>query len=400
MRKILAICLLLFSAVGVLYAKSPYLVSATKGDNALVLKFNQSISSADAKISTLNEKPNYRNFIDIKGIINGKAIKIVNFMNADEIVIAQNNPSTIRIVFKSKFQRTLKAKFQGNNVILILDNFVANENISKDLQVNTKTKTTQNKATKQQSKPQTNTAQSKQTQATTSSKGISKVGKTIVIDPGHGGKDPGAVSGKLQEKVAVLQISKKLGDELNKRGYKVHFTRQTDKFINLRDRTKMANDKNADLFISLHANAAPNAQKAKSMRGIETFFLSPARSERSKNAAALENKSDIEEMNFFSKQTFLNFLNREKIIASNKLGIDIHSNMLKNIKARNFSVTDGGVREAPFWVLVGALMPAVLIEIGYITHPIEGELMFNNSYQNALAQGIANGVDDYFVKNR
>ena len=167
----------------------------------------------------------------------------------------------------------------------------------------------------------------------------------------------------------------------------------------MRDRTKFANDKMADLFVSIHANAAPNAAKAKSMHGIETFFLSPARSERSKNAAALENKSDIEEMNYFSQQTFLNFLNREKIIASNKLGIDIHRELLTSARKLH-NVSDGGVREAPFWVLVGALMPAVLIEIGYITHPSEGTNLFNDAYQSALANGIANGIDGYFSKNR
>ena len=225
-------------------------------------------------------------------------------------------------------------------------------------------------------------------------------GKVIVLDAGHGGDDPGAVNGQLKEKNIVLSIAQKAGKELQGRGYKVYYTRSKDKFINLRDRTKYANDKAADLFISIHANAAPNKSKAASMRGIETFFLSPARSERSKNAAALENKSDVDEMNYFSKQTFLNFLNREKIIASNKLAIDVQREVLAQAKTVIPKTADGGVREAPFWVLVGALMPAVLVEVGYITHPSEGELINNSKYQDALANGLADGVDVYFSNQR
>ena len=252
-------------------------------------------------------------------------------------------------------------------------------------------KNTQNAAKKDEQEvllPPVKTASAKKVQ--------SAKGKVIVLDAGHGGDDPGAINGSLKEKNIVLSIAQKAGKELQGRGYKVYYTRSKDKFINLRDRTKYANDKAADLFISIHANAAPNKTKAATMHGIETFFLSPARSERSKNAAALENKSDIEEMNFFSKQTFLNFLNREKIIASNKLAIDVQREVLARAKSVSSKASDGGVREAPFWVLVGALMPAVLLEVGYITHPSEGDLINNSKYQDALAKGLADGIDVYF----
>ncbi|NLC27230.1 MAG: N-acetylmuramoyl-L-alanine amidase [Campylobacteraceae bacterium] len=222
--------------------------------------------------------------------------------------------------------------------------------------------------------------------------------KTIVIDPGHGGKDGGAVNGKYLEKEVVLALSLKIGAELENRGYKVHYTRDKDAYIQLRTRTRIANDNNADLFISVHANAAPTKSKYKSMEGVETFFLSPARSERSKNVAALENKSDVEEMNHFSKQTYLNFLNREKIVASNKFALDVHQGMFDSI-GKHYKIHDGGVREAPFWVLVGAQMPSVLLEIGYITHPEEAKRIFDHTYQKRVANGVANGVDSYFQKN-
>lgn len=220
--------------------------------------------------------------------------------------------------------------------------------------------------------------------------------KIIVIDAGHGGKDPGAtMTKKYYEKHAVLSLALKAGRLLKKRGYKVFYTRTKDKFIRLRDRAKYANRKNADLFLSIHVNAAAS----KSLHGVETYFLSPARSKRSKNVAALENKSDIEEMNYFSRQTFLNFLNRAKIIQANKLALDVQQGMLNHVRSKYGGVRDGGVREAPFWVLVGAQMPAILIEAGYITNARDRVRVFNGHYQNLLAQGIADGIDSYFMKN-
>lgn len=362
--------------------KPLYLLSATKGKDGLVLKFNQEISSGIFKFHSFNNSTIYRNIVDFNGILNGKKLNYKNYI-VDEIKIAQFNKNSIRIVFISKSQQNLEAKIMGNTLTLNTKKFINN--------------------IKPQQKLKDKTSQQKSNTAAKNTTTIVKIQpKVIVIDPGHGGSDPGAIStnGKYKEKVAVLSIAKKLGEELKKQGHKVYFTRSDDTFINLRTRTKMANDKMADLFISVHANAAPNSTKAKSMQGIETFFLSPARSERSKNAAALENKSDIEEMNYFSQQTFLNFLNREKIIASNKLAIDIQREILKNVRVKYKSVSDGGVREAPFWVLVGALMPAVLIEIGYITHPDEGPRLYDSNYQNLLVKGIAKGLKDYLQNNR
>ena len=103
-------------------------------------------------------------------------------------------------------------------------------------------------------------------------------------------------------------------------------------------------------------------------------------------------------MDFYSKETFLNVFNREKIVLSNKVAIDIQSNMLSSVK-KKYEVDDGGVREAPFWVLVGATMPSVLIEIGYITNPDESDKMFNPQYQKLIVEGISNGIDQYFTNN-
>lgn len=227
-----------------------------------------------------------------------------------------------------------------------------------------------------------------------------KKDKIIVLDAGHGGKDSGAVgSYKRYEKNAVFSVTKELYHDLKKRGYKVYLTRSTDKFIKVRNRTVLANKMKADIFISIHANAAPKSVSAHA-KGVETYFLSPARSEKAKRVAALENKSDIEDMNFTSQNTLLTILNQNKITLSQKLGIDVQQHLLYSTRKRYKDVVDGGVREGPFWVLVGAQMPSILVEIGYITHNEEGRRLFERKYQTQLAKGIADGIEAFFYKNK
>ena len=229
---------------------------------------------------------------------------------------------------------------------------------------------------------------------------VSNASKVIVIDPGHGGKDSGAVGYKRKkEKDIVLSIAKRLYKKLKSAGYKVYLTRRGDYFISLRNRTRFANKVKANLFISIHANAAPKRSKRLSMKGVETFFLSPARSARAKRIAALENRVDMKNMSYYSKNVFLNFINREKTIMSNKLAIDIQRNLLYTLRKRYRGVVDGGVRPGPFWVLVGAQMPAILVEVGYITNPTEAMRLSNPRYQNLIAEGIARGIESYFRNN-
>ena len=420
------------------------LLEVSDNDGNFELKFNRQLNGNDIKKTDLNQKGSYKTIYEFKGIWSGEKLQRFKNYLVDEIRISQFDEKTVRVVFVSQFEPNLKLRVDNQSLIFSKAKPTQSQNLTSQnskqknhqpsikqelpkIVVNSKSEITQiqqQKATQHQAQNQ-KLAQQKQekvaaqtkidaksTQSTTekdeqeivlapikttSTKKITSAkGKVVVLDAGHGGDDPGAINGSLKEKNIVLSIAQKAGKELQGRGYKVYYTRSKDKFINLRDRTKYANDKAADLFISIHANAAPSKTKAATMRGIETFFLSPARSERSKNAAALENKSDIEEMNYFSKQTFLNFLNREKIIASNKLAIDVQREVLARAKSVSSKASDGGVREAPFWVLVGALMPAVLLEVGYITHPSEGDLINNSKYQDALAKGLADGIDVYF----
>ncbi|WP_390506228.1 N-acetylmuramoyl-L-alanine amidase family protein [Helicobacter pylori] len=223
--------------------------------------------------------------------------------------------------------------------------------------------------------------------------------KKIVLDAGHGGKDCGAMSTNLVcEKDIVLEVVKFLHKELKKRGYSVLLTRDKDIYIDLVGRTELANRKSADLFISVHANSIPK-HSTSNAHGIETYFLSTARSERARKVAEQENKDDVNLMDYFSKSLLLNSLNTQRLIVSNKLAIDVQYGMLQSVRKNYPDVVDGGVREGPFWVLAGALMPSILIEIGYNSHAIESKRIQSKPYQKILAKGIADGIDSFFSKN-
>ncbi|HEB7540959.1 N-acetylmuramoyl-L-alanine amidase [Campylobacter coli] len=352
-----------------------YVLDVDKSSNSVVLNLSDELDEKDITSFSTKDQKFFRQVVSFQGILEGSRKNFTFGQNA--VTVTQYNPKTVRIVLSSPKEFKLFKELDGKNLTLGFGGSVSK-----------------------------NTSVSSKSTSKTSNKNVLnsnfKSDKLIVLDAGHGGKDSGALSdkkGTLKEKDIVLSTTLKLGNELKKRGYKVLYTRSSDKFINLRDRTKYANDKRADLFLSIHANAAPSASRAKSSEGVETFFLSPARSERSKKAAEKENQGDFEEINYFSKQSILNFLNREKIVASNKLAIDVQKNILTQTR-KKYKIVDGGVREAPFWVLVGAQMPAILIEIGYITHPSEGKRIANKSFQDTLVKGIADGVENYFYNNR
>lgn len=362
--------------------------SVVANEKNIILEFGSTVSEKGIKVFGLNSNESYKKVIDIPAIILNNPSTITPPSKLHYLRISQYSDDTLRVVMDSSKAFEIYASVIENKVILSFEKVVAINEVKP--------------LPKAESVPLKNTptlAPSPQPPKNAATLSKSQRNKTIVIDAGHGGKDVGATGYKQRtEKGLVLDIALELGKVLKQRGYKVFYTREKDIFINLRDRTKVANDKNADIFISLHANAAPNEAKKLSMKGLETFFLSPDRSERSKNVAALENQSDMEEMDFYSKETFLNVFNREKIVLSNKAAIDIQSSMLRSVK-KKYEVDDGGVREAPFWVLVGATMPSVLIELGYISNPEESDRMFNPQYQKLLVEGMSDGIDNYFVNN-
>lgn len=358
-----------------------YILRSAKDNDGIRLTLSDELEEDEIKQFSMRDKGINRVVLSFEAALDGGRKNF--YFGKDAVILTQYSPKVVRVVFSSQDKFKVIKDSEGKSLILSFE--------KEGKKATNSSKKTQQTASNTAKKPATSTQKA--------SKSVNTKNKTIVIDAGHGGKDGGAVNGKWVEKEIVLAVSLKVGEELRKMGYKVFYTRTKDVYINLRDRTKLANDKKASLFISIHANAAVNKAKAKTMQGIETFFLSPARSERSKEVAALENQADLEEANYFSRQNFLHSLSREKIIASNRLAIDIQKNLLSSVRAK-FKVTDGGVREAPFWVLVGAQdMPAVLIEIGYISHAEEGKRLQSKAYQELLAKGIALGIQNYFRNN-
>ena len=221
----------------------------------------------------------------------------------------------------------------------------------------------------------------------------------IVIDAGHGGHDTGAIGGGKKEKDVVLQIAKRLEKQLRKRGHPVYMTRKKDRFLKLPQRTKIADKKKAAVFISIHANSVPKSKRNK-IQGVETFFLQKTRDAKSQRIATRENKSVLKGTNKLSRSVIIDsVLSGPKIVQSNKLAIDVQRRIMTNLRTRYRGVRDGGVRHAPFWVLVGASRPSILVEVGYISHPKERKRLFMPRYQELIAKGIAEGVDNY-LNNR
>ncbi|RLA68209.1 MAG: N-acetylmuramoyl-L-alanine amidase [Epsilonproteobacteria bacterium] len=218
----------------------------------------------------------------------------------------------------------------------------------------------------------------------------------IVIDAGHGGHDSGAKSAGKQEKDLVLAITKNLYEEFKSEGYKVYLTRNSDEFLTLGQRTRIADKKDAKVFISIHANAVNNKSLYQEIEGIETYFLQKTRDEKSQRIAARENASVLQGTDQLSQDVIIDsVLNGPKIIQSHKLAIDVQEHIMKNLNDNYNNVKDGGVRPAPFYILVGASRPSILVEVGYITNPKERKRLFNTDYQEELAEGIVQGVGRY-----
>lgn len=222
--------------------------------------------------------------------------------------------------------------------------------------------------------------------------------RKIVIDPGHGGDDPGAVGpSNLYEKNVVLDVALKLRDAAAKLypGYEIILTRDKDVFIPLDKRTAIANRHNADLFVSIHANASPN-RKA---RGIETYMLNWTNDEEAIRVAARENAISVKKMKqVHGELDFItSSLKREnKRDESLKLAGYIQNSLTVSTSESYNSVPDLGVKQALFYVLVGAEMPSALAEVSFISNPAEEKLLSNSKYRMLLAESILSGINNYF----
>ena len=223
--------------------------------------------------------------------------------------------------------------------------------------------------------------------------------RRIVIDPGHGGHDPGAMGPSgLHEKDVVLDIAMKLketlsADPLNE----VFLTRETDRFIPLEERTAIANNKDADLFVSIHANANP----VRRVKGIETYLLNWTSDEEAMRVAARENKISLKKMKEMHRQMDIvgmiknDLLRQNKRDESIKLAHFIQRSMISALNNDYKTRLDLGVKQALFYVLFGAKMPSVLVEVSFISNPQEEKLLAKESYRMQIAKAIAQGLNTY-----
>jgi N-acetylmuramoyl-L-alanine amidase len=216
--------------------------------------------------------------------------------------------------------------------------------------------------------------------------------RTIMIDAGHGGKDPGAVANRLHEKNINLRMARILGEMLKAQGFEVHYTRTADKFIPLEERTAMANAKNADLFISIHCNA----HKDQGVKGLEVYYLNLATDAQAVRVAARENgvsAKKISDMQFILSDLMLN----SKINESRQMASIVEAETLRVMRPK-YSLASHGSKGAFFYVLTGARMPSILVELGYLTNPTEAAKLNTDAYLTSMAQGLTRGVVAYKKK--
>jgi N-acetylmuramoyl-L-alanine amidase len=216
----------------------------------------------------------------------------------------------------------------------------------------------------------------------------------VVLDPGHGGERSGAVGPSgATEKAITLQIAKKLATQLQKQGGKVILTRDGDTGVKLASRAALANQKSADLFVSIHLNSMPSENTRKRTRGVETYFLSADASDENagivsarENADRLAGEPETDPTDPVAG--ILDDLGRtESLQESSRLAYAIHERIVKASGSE-----DRGVKQAPFYVLAGARMPAVLLEVGFISNPDEERKLKGGGQQESIARAIAEGI--------
>ncbi|MDT8424085.1 MAG: N-acetylmuramoyl-L-alanine amidase [Desulfuromonadales bacterium] len=222
--------------------------------------------------------------------------------------------------------------------------------------------------------------------------GAEPVLKRVVIDAGHGGKDPGAVGpNRVFEKNVVLDFAKKLGKRLEDEiGCEVILTRDRDVYLRLEERTAIANQVNADLFISIHANANQNRK----VHGVETYYLNFSKNDKAAAVAARENGTSLKQVGDLELILF-DLMANAKLNESSRLANDIQSSLVSKLTRHYSPLRDLGVRQGPFYVLLGATMPSVLVEVAFISNHRGEKRLTDQVYQNHAISGIVSGIRKY-----
>jgi len=327
----------------------------------LVLDFDFELGSKDVNYFKLRPEGSkgYRYIFDINAILFEKPI--IKHKEIKRITLSQYKPDKIRLVIESS--RALSPRFHHEGKQLVIHLGVSKVYAPKAQKVYRN----------------------------------ANYDRLIVIDPGHGGRDGGAVGyGRHLEKDIVLQISKRLAKLLKAEGYKVKMTRSKDKTLSLKYRTKYTRQNKPDLFISIHANSVPKKNRYKA-KGIEIYYLDPRKgSQRSSRLERKENAADYNAMSSSITKLFSATQSRAKVIESNFLAIDMGQNIVSRLREKRYRVKDAKVAGGNFWVLVGATSAAVLVEVGFVSNPKEVKMLIDKRYQQAFAEGMVDGIDQYF----
>ncbi|MEA1948040.1 MAG: N-acetylmuramoyl-L-alanine amidase [Thermodesulfobacteriota bacterium] len=326
-----------------------------------------------------------RLYVDLKNSIRGKNIEKFTPINDNllrDVRAGQYTPNVVRVVVDIKSIKTYKIFSLKHPFRVVLD-------LSGDSMDTWFAAKSQKKATATTIKKLTKGVSAKQPQ---------RDRPLIVVDPGHGGHDFGS-SGylkKVYEKDITLQIAGRLAKKIRKKlPYEVLMTRNSDRYLTLEERTAIANTKNADLFISIHTNDSGN----QSTYGIETYFLNLATENSEITVAARENATSTK--NISDLQTILtDIMQNTKIDESSLLANYIQDSSCNYLRSRYAHIKNKGVKMAPFYVLLGARMPAVLIETSFISNPRECKRLTSARYQEQLCEGILNGIQKYVEESR
>ncbi len=325
-----------------------------------------------------------RLYFDLSKARLAKSVSQVVPVNDDLLIAvraAQNNADTVRVVVDIKSMSTFKVFALSNPFRLVIDVLGEKETARAE------------PGPKPAKKPAGKKSAAKAPKAGDLARQLALGVHTIIIDAGHGGKDPGAPGALkgVEEKDVVLEIATRLAKKLRqKTGCKVILTRSGDKFLALEERTAQANTRRADLFISIHANSACNGAAC----GVETYFLNLATDEEAIQVAARENATSQKSIGDL-QGILKDLLRNAKVEESGRLARRVQDGVVAALSGKYKAVNDKGVKQAPFYVLLGAQMPSILVETGFLSNEEECRRLTDPDYQDALCDGIVAGVLGY-----
>ncbi len=341
-----------------------------------------------------------RIYVDLQNSRLGKDAQKVVPINDDLLTDAragQYSDDTVRVVVDIKSFKTFKIFSLRNPFRIVLDVWGVDEKKTPPVEIAKKEPEKQPQL-QQRPKPTFETEVPRQGKAakippSAIVKQLALGVRRIVIDPGHGGKDfgaPGYTKG-VHEKYVVMEIAERLARKIRSElGCEVLLTRKSDKYISLEERTAIANTQNADLFISIHTNASPDSRAY----GIETFILNLATDDESIRVAARENATSMKNISDLDS-ILKDLMQNAKVSESTRLASYVQQSMVRKLGAKYKNIRSKGVKQAPFYVLLGADMPSILVETSFISNPEECRRLTNSDYQDHLCAGILDGVKRY-----